>query len=214
MTFEQLRRQYTLGGLHESEMDPDPIQQFHDWMKTALENLPAAWVEPHAMTLSTASRDGTVAGRIVLLRGADARGFVFYSNYDSPKGQNLIENPNAALTFYWGYLERQVRIEGKVSRIERARAELYFHQRPRGSQLSAVVSAQSSVIPDRETLEQEVAKLAARLGDAPVPMPENWGGFCLEPQSIEFWQGRENRLHDRLAYHRSGDSWKLVRLAP
>lgn len=214
MSFEQLRRQYTMGGLHESDLDADPIAQFHQWMKAALENSPADWVEPYAMTLSTADPTGRVSSRIVLLRGADHGGFAFYTNYDSDKGQQLRANPQASLTFYWGYLERQVRIEGTVSRLERSRADAYFHNRPRGSQLSAAISPQSQPIGSRESLEQAVRELDTQLEGAEVPLPDNWGGYLLAPSRLEFWQGRENRLHDRLVYERVTDGWILRRLAP
>jgi pyridoxamine 5'-phosphate oxidase len=214
MTLESLRRQYLLSGLSESDLRPDPIEQFQDWLQIALDSAPADWVEPYAATLATSDSKGRVSGRVVLLRDVDVRGFVFYTNYDSLKGRQLAENAQAALVFYWGYLERQVRVEGRVTKIDRQRAEDYFHRRPRGSQLSAAISPQSAVVTSRAALEQQAAELDARLGTAQVPLPDNWGGYCVQPQQIEFWQGRENRLHDRLQYELAGGQWIVRRLAP
>jgi pyridoxamine 5'-phosphate oxidase len=166
------------------------------------------------MTLATATPDGRPSARMVLLRGFDERGFCFYSNYESRKGVELAANPRAALVFWWGELERQVRIEGPVAPTSRAESEAYFHSRPPGSQLSAAASPQSRVIQDRAVLERRVAELATGSADGQVPLPDFWGGYRLTHEVVEFWQGRPNRLHDRLRYRRAGDGWKVERLAP
>ena len=214
MSFAQLRRQYTLGGLHRNSMHEDPIEQFKLWLKEALDNCPGDWFEPYAMTVATADRTGAVSARIMLLRAVDKRGFVFYTNYDSAKGLQLKDNPQAALVFYWPHLERQVRIHGPVSLAERELSEVYFRSRPRGSQLGAVVSQQSAEITSREELEHKVAELERHLAGGQVPLPEHWGGYRVSPAEIEFWQGRENRLHDRLVYCRREDAWVVRRLSP
>ena len=216
MSLEDLRRQYTLGGLDEANVPDDPIELFGEWMQAALDNSPADWVEPYAMTVATASPTGDVSSRIVLLRDFDQKGFVFYTNYESHKGEQLAANAVASLMFYWGYLERQVRIRGAVTRISRELSEMYFHKRPRRSQIGAAVSRQSKPIPDRETFEAAVSDLTSKLGDAPVPLPDFWGGYCVEPKAIEFWQGRENRMHDRVCYSRQNaeSAWNRQRLSP
>ncbi len=214
MSLEELRRQYTMGGLTESDAPEQPIELFHDWMQTALDNAPADWVEPYAMTLATSDVTGAPSARIVLLRGYNENGFVFYTNYESQKGSQLEENPEAALVFYWGYLERQVRVTGTVSKVDRATSDNYFHKRPRGSQIGASVSKQSKAVSGREELESAVQKFEEEIGDGDVPLPSFWGGYRVEPLEIEFWQGRKNRLHDRLVYRRNNGIWKLHRLSP
>lgn len=214
MSLEDLRRQYTLGGLHEVELPEDPHDLFSVWMQTALENAPADWVEPYAMTLATSTADGLPSARIVLLRGFGPKGFVFYTNYQSRKGLELAENSQAALVFYWGYLERQVRVTGSVSKVSQDLSEAYFHKRPRGSQIGATISAQSKVISDRTELETAAAELEEKLNGAEVPLPAVWGGYQLLASEIEFWQGRENRLHDRLQYKLCESDWIVRRLSP
>ena len=166
------------------------------------------------MTLATATPDGRPSARMVLLRGFDERGFCFYTNYESRKGSELAANPQAALVFWWGELERQVRIEGRVAPTSRSDSEAYFHSRPPGSQLSAAASPQSRVIDGRATLERRVTELATGHQDGELPLPDFWGGFRLAHEVVEFWQGRPNRLHDRLRYRRAGGTWKVERLAP
>lgn len=211
MSFAELRKEYMLQGLSEQDLDPDPLRQFARWLAQAVA---ANLIEPNAMALATATPDGRPSVRMVLLKGFDSSGFVFYTNYESRKGSELAANPAAALAFYWGALERQVRVEGRVSPVDAAHSDAYFHSRPTGSQLSAAASRQSQVIPTREALEAEVAALTARYGDQPVPRPAYWGGFRLAPSNVEFWQGRANRLHDRLRYRRDGDAWIIERLSP
>jgi pyridoxamine 5'-phosphate oxidase len=206
-----MRREYTRDALAEADVDADPVVQFGRWFEQAEQ---AGLLEPTAMTLATATPDGRPSARMVLLRGFDQRGFCFYTNYESRKGAELAANPLAALVFWWGELERQVRVEGRVARTSRAESEAYFHSRPPGSQLSAAVSPQSRVIPDRAELERRVAGLATGLRDGQVPLPDFWGGFRLRHQVVEFWQGRPNRLHDRLRYRRVAQGWKIERLAP
>lgn len=208
-----LRQNYTLAGLSETEVAADPIQQFQAWFQQALE---ANLIEPNAMTLATATPDGKPTARIVLLKGVNEQGFVFYTNYESQKGQQLIANPYAALVFLWDKLERQVRIEGKVEQLQPTESEAYFHSRPRASQLSAWASDQSRVIRDRDILEQKLTDLKAQYTeDTAIPLPPHWGGFRIVPNRIEFWQGRLSRLHDRLVYDVQTDgSWQIQRLAP
>ena len=205
-----LRREYTRRGLTEADLSRDPMIQFGHWFAEALA---AGLHEPNAMTLATAGPDGTPEARIVLLKGADDAGFRFFTNYESDKGRQLAANPRAALVFFWAELERQVRVTGAVTRLDRAESTHYFHSRPRASQLGAWTSEQSRVIPDRRWLEQRFAELEAR-HPGEVPMPPHWGGYLLRPESLEFWQGRGNRLHDRLRYRRSKNAWLVERLSP
>lgn len=210
-TVTELRREYRSKSLDEDSLDPDPIAQFKIWFEEARA---AGELDPDAMTLATSTRGGEVSARIVLLRGLSERGFVFFSNYDSRKGRQIDENARAALVFYWATLNRQVRVEGSVHRVENNESEAYFKTRPRGSQIGAWASPQSSEIENRKVLEAMVGDLERRFADREVPVPPNWGGYRVIPESIEFWQGRESRLHDRIVYRRMKDSWKTARLAP
>ncbi|MFL6058608.1 MAG: pyridoxamine 5'-phosphate oxidase [Rubrobacteraceae bacterium] len=207
----RLRKEYTSAGLTESAADPDPIAQFRRWFDTALV---ADLHEPNAMTLATATPEGRPSARIVLLKGFDERGFVFYTSYEGRKSEEIEANPRCALVFYWGELERQVRVEGHVSRIPEEESDEYFGSRPRGSQLGAWASEQSRPVGGREALEERLRNLEAEYEAREVRRPPFWGGYRVEPEVIEFWQGRENRLHDRLVYRRSGGSWRRERLQP
>ena len=207
----RLRKEYTTAGLTESGADTDPIAQFRRWFDAALV---ADLHEPNAMTLATATPEGRPSARIVLLKGFDERGFVFYTSYEGRKGRELETNPNCALVFYWGELERQVRVEGRVSRIPEEESDEYFGSRPRGSQLGAWASEQSRPVEGRDALEERLRNLEAEYEGRELPRPPFWGGYRVEPEVIEFWQGRENRLHDRLVYRRSGGSWMRERLQP
>ncbi len=213
MDVSDLRREYTREALSEASVDPDPIVQFRRWFDEAEA---AGLPEPNAMTLATATADGRPSARVVLLKGVDARGFAFYTNYASRKGRELAANPRAALVFHWAELERQVRVEGRVERLSEQESAAYFRSRPLGARLGAWVSPQSEVIAGREVLETRLAELAARFADGDVPLPPWWGGFRLVPELVELWQGRPDRLHDRLRYRRggSGGGWRLERLAP
>lgn len=209
---EEMRKSYTLAGLREADVDPDPITQFQRWFEEAVA---AGLVEANAMTLATASREGIPSARIVLLKGLSREGFVFYTNYESQKGRELDENPNAALVFYWGLLERQVRISGGVARVSREESLAYFRSRPKGHQLGALASRQSTVVMDRAALERTLHDLEGRYEGSEVPLPDFWGGYRLKPESIEFWQGRPNRLHDRIRYRQSaGGNWAMERISP
>jgi pyridoxamine 5'-phosphate oxidase len=211
MSIGALRREYARARLDESSVSPDPVTEFARWFEEAVR---AQVQEPNAMTLATASTEGVPSARIVLLKGFDERGFVFFTDYRSQKGAELERNPRAALVFYWPELERQVRITGSVSTIGRAESEAYFRTRPRGSRISAWVSHQSQVIGSRKLLEDRIPELEARYPGEDVPLPPYWGGFRLNPESMEFWQGRASRLHDRIRYVRKAEGWKVERLSP
>jgi pyridoxamine 5'-phosphate oxidase len=212
MEFSDLRREYMQRGLHESELAEDPFSQFQRWFDAAVE---AELPEPNAMTLATATPDGRPSARMVLLKQVDERGFVFFSNYESRKGGELAQNPRAALVFFWVQLERQVRVEGAVERVSAEESDAYFHSRPRGSQLGSAASHQSQVISGREVLERRVAELEAQYGEGEIPRPDFWGGFRVIPEVVEFWQGRANRLHDRLRYRKDDNGqWGVERLSP
>jgi pyridoxamine 5'-phosphate oxidase len=211
-TYADLRRDYALAGLTEKDLARDPFRQFEKWFAEAeAAKLP----DPNAMILSTAGRDGRPSARTVLLKGLDGRGFVFYSNYESRKGRELEANPRASLLFPWNALERQVIIEGTVARVPREESDAYFHSRPRLSQLAAAASPQSTLVAGRSVLEDSMKVLEKKYAGQEVPLPPNWGGFRLNPETVEFWQGRRNRLHDRLRFRRSpGGDWTIERLAP
>ncbi len=212
MQIADMRKEYSWGGLSEVDAHADPIRQFEKWFQQALASqLP----EPNAMTLATAATDGQPSARVVLLKAFDASGFTFFTNYDSRKGREIAENPRAALLFFWPELQRQIRIEGSVERMPDADSDAYFRSRPLGSRLSAWASRQSEVIPNREVLEERVRALVQRFPDGETPCPPHWGGYRLRPLCLEFWQGRPDRLHDRLRYRRTeNNDWHLERLSP
>lgn len=206
-----LRREYASRALTETDAHDDPIQQFSLWFGEALK---AELLDTNAMTLATASRDGVPAARVVLLKGFDEAGFVFFTNYDSAKARDLEDNPRACLLMFWAVLERQIRITGRVSRTSVEESDKYFHSRPFESQIGAWASAQSQKINDRAALESRYAELAEKYAGVPVPLPPFWGGYRVAPESIEFWQGRTSRLHDRLLYVLRDGRWERTRLAP
>ena len=208
-----LRKDYSLAGLLEKDLAKDPFRQFEKWFQEAEA---AKLIEPNAMTLATTGADGRPSARVVLLKGLDGRGFVFYTNYESRKGRELSLIPRATLVFPWLALERQVVVEGSVTRVSREESEAYFHSRPRASQLGAWVSQQSSVITGRAVLEDSLKALEQKYAGKEIPLPPHWGGFRVAPETVEFWQGRRSRLHDRLRYRREAktNEWSVERLAP
>lgn len=206
-----LRRSYARASLAEGDVAADPIAQFLAWFDDAQA---AELREPNAMTLATATPDGAPSARIVLLKGVDERGFVFYTDYRSRKGEELAANPRAALVFHWAELERQVRVTGTVARVAREESEAYYRTRPVGSRIGAWASHQSRPIAGRAELEAREAELAHRYADGDVPLPPHWGGYRVAPETVEFWQGRPSRLHDRLRYVREDGAWRVERLSP
>jgi pyridoxamine 5'-phosphate oxidase len=210
MDLAVLRQEYMRAGLHEKDLNADPLAQFGSWFEEALRSGIAL---PNAMTLATATREGRPSARTVLLKGYGSRGFVFYTHYRSRKGLELEENPRAMLLFCWEELERQVGIEGVVTRVSSAESDEYFGSRPLGSRLSATISPQSEVVASREALETKLEDAAKRYRESP-PRPVDWGGYRLAPERFEFWQGRKDRLHDRLCYRSVSGGWKIERLAP
>lgn len=207
-----LRQEYAMGALNEAEVHPDPLQQFQRWFGEAIA---AQLPEPNAMTLATADRTGRPYARVVLLKECDADGFIFFTNYRSDKGRQLAENPHAALVFLWLELQRQIRIEGTVSPIASAESEAYFRSRPRESRLGALASRQSQIVASRQILDQRFQQLEAQYPDDTIPMPNHWGGYRVQPEMLEFWQGRHGRMHDRLRYRRLAEGhWLLERLEP
>ena len=206
-----LRRNYSLQRFDESTVEVNPFQQFSKWMEEALKS---DLLDPTGMALGTANKDGIPAVRMVLLKGFDENGFVFFTNYESHKGSDLINNPNASILFFWKELERQIRITGTIEKTSRQESEEYFHTRPLESQLSAWASRQSSPIPNRKFLENEFDELKLKYEHKQIPLPPFWGGFRLIPNYFEFWQGRENRLHDRISYKIKNEFWDIIRLSP
>ncbi|MEJ6656491.1 MAG: pyridoxamine 5'-phosphate oxidase [Pseudomonas sp.] len=211
LSIADMRRNYTRDGLLESQAADDPIVQFGTWFSQAVDVEPN---EPNAMMLATVDVGGQPHLRTLLLKGFDERGFVFFTNYQSAKGEQLLAHPHAAMTFWWHDLERQVRIEGAVEQVSAEESDSYYHSRPLGSRLGAWTSPQSQVISGREVLERRLAAVEATYAEVEPPRPPHWGGFRLVPQMIEFWQGRPSRLHDRLRYCLEGGSWRRERLAP
>ena len=206
-----LRREYTQAGLSEQDLQPDPQEQFRRWIQDAIDG---ELTEPNAAVLATVDGQGQPSTRVVLVKGVDERGFSFFTNYESRKGRELAANPRAALTFPWVEMERQVCITGRVTQLPPEESDAYFKTRPRGSRLGAWASKQSEVIADRTILEHRLADLDREYPGNDIPMPPTWGGYVLAPDTVEFWQGRPSRLHDRLVYTRQAGSWKVHRLSP
>lgn len=209
--FKSFRKEYTLGELSEDTVHSNPFAQFRQWFDQMLQtNVP----EPNAMTLATSDKTGYVTTRVVLLKEMSEEGLVFYTNYSSLKGRQMDENPRAAILFYWGELQRQIRIEGAVEKLDTEMSRAYFQSRPFESRLGAVASAQSSEIANRSVLEEQFTELRKAYKDQDVPMPDNWGGIRLVPNYFEFWQGRKSRLHDRIFYRLNARNWEIGRLSP
>jgi len=214
MSIHEMRKTYSMAGLSKKDTDSDPMVQFQRWFEEASQPDLPDWVEVNAMTLSTADAEGRVTSRVVLLKGIDGGRLCFYTNYESEKGQQMELNPQVSLCFFWGHLQRQVQIEGTVTKSDRGQSADYFHSRPRESQLGAHVSQQSSVIDSRRSLQDEFTALVSRYEGQEIPCPDHWGGYDVQPTRFEFWQGRPGRLHDRICYHNTGDQWQRVRLSP
>jgi pyridoxamine 5'-phosphate oxidase len=211
MDLTGLREEYGRGGLDVTDLADDPVEMFERWLAQVID---AGVHEPNAMVLATATPDGLPSSRMVLLKEVGPDGFVFFTNHSSRKGDELAANPHCALLFPWHPLERQVRVEGVASPLDRASVEAYFHSRPRGAQIGAWASAQSHVVASRAALEASYTGAEARFGDGEVPVPPHWGGYRVVPEVVEFWQGRPGRMHDRLVYRRDGGQWVVARLAP
>lgn len=211
MDIGTLRREYTQAGLSRASLNPDPFQQFDLWFKQAMD---ANVLEPNAMQVATVATDGKPSLRTVLLKSYDHNGFVFFTNYNSQKSHQIAENPNVSLLLFWKELERQIEIGGRAEKISTLESMRYFTSRPRGSQLGAWVSTQSSIISSRHLLEIKLDEMKRKFNAGEIPLPDFWGGFRVVPETIEFWQGRSNRLHDRFEYRRQADGWEIVRLAP
>ncbi|MFN5376742.1 MAG: pyridoxamine 5'-phosphate oxidase [Chitinophagaceae bacterium] len=211
MSIADIRKDYQLKSLSEHEVDQNPFAQFSVWWNEAVQS---DIIEVNAMALSTVTSTGKPSSRIVLLKGYDEQGFVFFTNYSSDKGQQLTQNHFAALLFFWKELERQVRIEGVVSKVSEEESDAYFNSRPVGSRLGAWASPQSQKISDREVLNNELMKFTEQFDQENIPRPAHWGGYRVKPTRIEFWQGRSNRLHDRILYEQDNDNWQISRLAP
>ena len=216
MSIDAMRREFDHGAFDEKDAHPDPFDQFKRWFDDAIAANKGEWFEPNAMTLATVDQCGSADARIVLLKSFDHHGFVFYTNYGSDKGAQLEDHPNAAMVFYWPVLERQVRIRGTVSKTSAELSDAYFTSRPRGSKLGALASDQSQLIAGRDVLEKKLAELEKQYTTNDVPRPKDWGGYRLVPRVIEFWQGRANRLHDRLRYtlENGTNQWTIERLSP
>ncbi|MEL7496103.1 MAG: pyridoxamine 5'-phosphate oxidase [Planctomycetota bacterium] len=213
--YAAIRKEYEEAGISHDQLPNDPMELFRQWYQNAVEHQPADWSEPNAMALATSDSAGNVSNRIVLLKGITDVGVQFFTHYDSQKGTQIAANPKAAATFHWAYLGRQVRVVGAVEKTSREVSEEYFHSRPRGAQLSAAVSPQSSPIPSRAELQQQAKLLNEQLNGQPVPLPERWGGFLIIATRIEFWQGRPDRCHDRAVYLKQEDGqWDRLRIAP
>ncbi len=207
-----LRKDYKQDTLSKSEVDKDPIAQFERWMKETISS--KIVVEPNAMTLATATADGKPSARVLLLKSFDKEGFVFYTNYESRKAKELNENPNACIVFDWHLMERQIRIEGVAKKISEEESDHYFNSRPESSKLGAWISPQSTFIDDRQELEDRKVKIENTFKNKPITRPSHWGGYVVQPHTVEFWQGRQSRLHDRIIYIKAGEEWILRRLAP
>jgi pyridoxamine 5'-phosphate oxidase len=210
-SIKNLRREYKLNKLTEETVNKNPINQLEKWFEEVLK---VDLIEPNAMILATADDKANPSIRVVLVKGLSKKGFTFFTNYSSRKGNNLSKNSSASLLFFWAELERQVRIEGKIKKISKSESQKYFNTRPLESRLAAWASQQSSVIPDRAYLEKRFQKFEEQFKGKKIPLPSDWGGYLLVPEYFEFWQGRENRLHDRICYKRIKTSWKIFRLAP
>lgn len=211
MNLADLRRDYIKDGLLESDVEADPFRQFAKWFDQATKS---GIIEPNAMSHATVAPDGQPSIRIVLLKGVDERGFVFYTNYGSRKGKDMDLNPKSALLFFWGELERQIRIEGTVEKVEAEVSKAYFDTRPEGSRIGAWSSDQSDVVPSRDFLEERFAANSAKYAGKEIPMPPYWGGYRLVPHTFEFWQGRGSRMHDRIRFRLAGGAWEMDRLSP
>jgi len=211
VNLNDIRKQYNVAELNRSDLLESPTDMFRDWFEK-VENLDN--IEVNAMTLATSSKKGKPSSRIVLLKGYDEKGFVFYTNYNSKKGKEIEQNPYGSLTFHWNQLERQIRIRGKIRKISRAQSEKYFNSRPRLSQVSVLASKQSDILRNRTELEERFIEIETKYEGKEIPCPDYWGGYCLEHRKVEFWQGRRDRMHDRFVYTKHGTTWQTDRLSP